>query len=187
MKMNFFFGNVFWGILLVMLGTSLILKSFNINLPLVKIFLAVIIIMFGVKLLIGTSNKSVKSERFRSRSFLRTNKSGEYNMIFSSGKIDLSDLKEDSLDLEVTVVFGYAAVILPRHLKFDFEPTTVFGATLLPDRRQYASGDEQSREIKIESNCIFGRIDYFYQDINAPEIIEPLDPEESSTEQSSDF
>lgn len=38
MRMNLFFGNMFWGILLVLWGASLILRTFNINMPLAKIF-----------------------------------------------------------------------------------------------------------------------------------------------------
>ncbi len=192
--MNFFFGNIFWGILLVLWGSSLILKTFNINMPLAKIFLAVIIILFGVKLLIGTSHKAVRSDSSQRRSFIRINKSGEYNMIFSSGRFDLSDLKEDARDIEINVVFGSAEVVLPSHLKFDVEPTTVFGATVLPERTQYGfgdshyqAGDGQGRAIQVESNCVFGRIEYIFQDVPGKEIIDPLDPEESSAEQSSEF
>jgi small neutral amino acid transporter SnatA (MarC family) len=53
MRMNIFFGNLFWGILLILWGGSLILKTFNIHMPLAKIFFAVVIILFGLKLLLG--------------------------------------------------------------------------------------------------------------------------------------
>lgn len=192
--MNFFFGNIFWGILLVLWGASLILKTFNINMPLAKIFLAVIIILFGVKLLIGSSHKSVKGERSQGRSFIRSNKSGEYNMIFSSGRFDLSDLQEAANDIEITVVFGSAEVVLPKHLQFDIEPTTVFGATVLPEKSQYGfgdshykAGDGQGRPIHIESNSIFGRIEYIFQDVQGKESIEPLDPEAEAAGSDSGF
>ena len=43
MKMNFLFGPIFWGILLLMWGISMILKGLNIvDLPLVKIFIAMV-------------------------------------------------------------------------------------------------------------------------------------------------
>ncbi|MDD3564030.1 MAG: hypothetical protein PHR32_10210 [Candidatus Cloacimonetes bacterium] len=194
MKMNFFFGNIFWGILLVLWGASLILRTFNINMPMHKIFLAVIIIMFGVKLLIGTSNKVVKGDRSQGRSYIRSNKSGDYNMIFSSGKFDLTDLEEDARDIEINVVFGSAEVVLPNHLTFDIEPTTVFGATVLPERSQYGfgdshfkAGDGQGRAIHIESNTVFGRIEYVFQDVRGKETIEPLDPEAEAVGTESDF
>ncbi|MCB5261646.1 MAG: hypothetical protein LHW64_00425 [Candidatus Cloacimonetes bacterium] len=194
MKMNFFFGNIFWGILLVLWGASLILKTFNINMPLAKIFLAVIIIMFGVKLLIGTGSKTVKSNRSPGKTYIRTNKSGEYNMIFSSGRFDLTDLQEDAKDIEITVVFGSAEVVLPSHLQFDIEPTTVFGATVLPEKSQYGFGEShykagsgQGRAIHIESNSIFGRIEYSFEAVQGKESFEASSPEADSTGSSSDF
>lgn len=192
--MNFFFGNIFWGILLLLWGVSLILKTFNINMPLAKIFLAVIIIMFGVKLLIGTGTKAVKGDRTQGRTYIRTNKSGEYNMIFSSGQLDLSDLTESASDIEITVVFGSAEIILPSHLNYDVEPSTVFGATVLPNKSQYGFGDGdyqagsgQGRAIHIESTCVFGRIEYIFRDVKAQGPIEPLDPEANGPELNSDF
>lgn len=194
MKVNFFFGNIFWGILLLLWGSSLILKTFNINLPLAKIFLAVIIIMFGVKLLIGTGTKSTGSGKFRGRTYIRSNNSGEYTMIFSGGKFDLSDLDEDAKDIEITVVFGSAEVILPAHLKFDIEPSTVFGATVLPERSQYGFGDShiqagagEGRAIQIESNCIFGRIEYIFQDVAGQKLHDTLDPDTDDAGISDDF
>ncbi|MCB5254631.1 MAG: hypothetical protein LHW58_03210 [Candidatus Cloacimonetes bacterium] len=194
MRLNFFFGNIFWGILLLLWGISLILKTFNINMPLAKIFLAVIIIMFGVKLLIGTGTRTVKSDRSQKGTYIRTNKSGEYNMIFSGGKLDLTDLDESASDMEINVIFGSAEIILPGHLRYDIEPSTVFGATVLPNKSQYGFGDShfqtgsgQGRAIHIESTCVFGRIEYFFQDVKAEEPFEPQDTEASSGGLSGEF
>ena len=64
MKMSFLFGHIFWGILLLLWGISLILKGFNIvDLPLVKIFIAVIIILFGLRLLFGTGVRTTRTAR----------------------------------------------------------------------------------------------------------------------------
>ena len=53
MKMDFIFGNIFWGLLIILLGLSIFLKGFNLHIPLVRVFIAIIIIMFGIKLLFG--------------------------------------------------------------------------------------------------------------------------------------
>lgn len=48
------FGPLYWGILLVVFGILLLLKGFKIiNLPLLKIFIAIVIITFGIRLLCG--------------------------------------------------------------------------------------------------------------------------------------
>lgn len=173
MRMNFFFGNIFWGILLLLWGASLILKTFNVNLPLAKIFLAVIIIMFGLKLLIGSSTKPVKKSGTIKGSYYMSNRSGEYTIVFSSGTIDLRDLQENAGDMEITVVFGGATVILPTHLNFDIEPTSVFGSTIMPDKSHYGfgggrfqKGNETGRPIHIESTAVFGQLEYVFENVS---------------------
>ena len=171
--MNIFFGSLFWGILLILWGSSLILKTFNINMPLAKIFIAVIIILFGIKLLIGDSKKVISTKPYKGSgaSYYRSNSGGEYNMIFSGGTIDLSDIDANSKNMEITVVFGTAEVVLPNDLKYDIQPTTVFRATVLPEKGHYGVGESryeigsgESTPIRIESTCVFGRLEYTFKD-----------------------
>lgn len=52
--MNLLFGPLYWGILLVVFGILLLLKGLKvINLPLLRIFIAVVVITFGIRLLFG--------------------------------------------------------------------------------------------------------------------------------------
>jgi predicted membrane protein len=175
MRMNFFFGPAFWGTLLILWGASLILKTMGINLPFVRIFIAVIIILFGIRILIGNSSKPYSHSGKSNGNYYRANRNGEYNLVFSGGTIDLSDISAESGNLEITVVFGNATVILPSHLEFDIEPTSVFGVTVLPDRSQYGFGIGKSgtgysneRKIHIESNAVFGRIEYIVEQVDNP-------------------
>jgi hypothetical protein len=186
MRMNLFFGNMFWGILLVLWGASLILRTFNINMPLAKIFFAVVIILFGLQLLFGTKFSFFSGGRSsrHGSSMIRTNSSGEYTFVFSGGTIDLTDIDPDSKDLEITVVFGSADVLLPKHLNFDIEPTSVFGSTDLPKRSEASALGE--RPIRIESTAVFGRIQYFYREAKAAPIkAEPIF--EATEEPKADF
>jgi len=164
--MNIFFGNLFWGILLILWGASLILRTFNIHMPLAKVFFAVVIILFGLKLLLGdkitwfSSSKNYK----QGSSYVRSNHSGEYTFVFSGGTIDLTDIDPDSKNLEITVVFGSADVLLPENLSFDIEPTSVFGSTSLPQKGAIPAST--GRPIRIESTAVFGRIQYLYREAN---------------------
>lgn len=57
--MNFLSSGLFWGLILVLLGLSVILKSvFHINIPLIKILLAILLIYWGITLLIGKTSHS---------------------------------------------------------------------------------------------------------------------------------
>jgi hypothetical protein len=186
MKMDIFFGSLFWGILLILWGLSLILKSFQINMPLVKVFVAIIIILFGIKLLIGGNSRVIKTKSHHSSgsSYYKGGSQGEYTMVFSGGTIDLMDLKADAKDLEINVVFGSAVVLLPSDLSFDIHPTTVFGGTVLPERSQYGIGEstyslnsaQENAPINIESSCVFGRLEYVIKDRSVPKATEPLSP-----------
>ncbi|MDD3143296.1 MAG: hypothetical protein PHG32_03790, partial [Candidatus Cloacimonetes bacterium] len=112
MKMSFLFGHIFWGILLLLWGISLILKGFNIvDLPLVKIFIAVIIILFGLRLLFGDWSSHHKDG---SRVSFVTAGSDEYTSVFGSQTVDLTGLDPDSPPLEITAVFGSSYVKLPN-------------------------------------------------------------------------
>lgn len=168
--MDIFFGNFFWGMLIILFGVSIFLKGFGLNLPLAKVFIAIMIIMFGIKLLIGgkTHYKRSTNHNYRGSSMHFSSNRKEYTMVFSSGTIDLSDLPADAKDLEITVVFGSAIVLLPSDLRFDINASSVFGATVLPQKGQYGFGesnqiinpDSDGREIEIESTAVFGRMEY---------------------------
>lgn len=160
MKMNILSWNFFWGVLLILWGSSLILRSFNIFLPLAKIFIALIIILFGIKLLLGNKSCPFRSKNYKDNfsSKVQVNRSGDYNMIFASGIIDLSDIKPDSAELEINVVFGSAEVLLPSNINFDIDATAVFGKNVVPRGINRNAGD--SRSIHIDSNAIFGQITY---------------------------
>lgn len=179
MRMDFLFGNFFWGILIILFGLSIFLKGFNINLPLVKVFFAIMIIMFGIKILVGSGASKPKSSGIHYQKGTSTHYSrnrSEYNFVFSGGTLDLRGIKPDSKDLEINVVFGTATVILPSDIKFDIQPTTVFGATYLPGNSYVGFGDDNlvlnsenpTKPISIESSAVFGRVEYIIKDRITP-------------------
>lgn len=189
--MDIFFGNFFWGMLIILFGVSVLLRGFGINLPLVKVFFAIIIIMFGIKLLIGGKPHTKRStHHFQGRSAMfYSNNRSEYTLVFSSGTIDLTDLPPDAKDLEITVVFGSAVVLLPSDLRFDINASSVFGATMLPQKSQYGFGEgneelnpaASGKEIRIESTAVFGRMEYQLEQRTGAEPVKPIVPDSTTT------
>jgi len=173
MKMGLFFGNLFWGVLLVLWGISLILKGFGVSLPLAKIFFAVIVILFGIKLLIGGSWKT-KSGGISTRS-VKGDKI-EYTTLFASQNIDLKHVRPGDKPIEVTVVFGSAYVELPADVAFEVEPTTVFGSMITPRQSHFGFGDTRQvfnetsagEKVFIEANSIFGRLEFVVKPVDRP-------------------
>lgn len=159
--MSFLFGHVFWGVLLLLWGISLILKGLNIiDLPLVKIFIAVIIIMFGIRLIISSSSSRPAKSGIRTR--IMTSGDLDYTSIFASQEIDLTDLKPDSPPLEITAIFGSSLVHLPDDIEFLIEQTSIFGSVKSPSRSQQATG-KQIGKVRIEANAIFGGVEFDYR------------------------
>ena len=160
MKMNFIFGNFFWGLFFILLGLSVFLKAFNIYLPLVRVLIAILIIMFGIKLLFGIKYRHYHKPKpdAKENSIIYSSSRNEYSIIFSSGVIDFSDLPENAKDIEINVVFGSGTVILPDSLAVNINPTSIFGATILPPKMTIA----QENPVEIESTVVFGRLEYKY-------------------------
>jgi len=160
MKMNFLFGHVFWGVLLLLWGITLILRGFNIvNLPLVKIFIAVIIILFGLKLLFG-GWETHRGENYHG-SILSAG-SNEYTSVFGSQTVDLTNLDPNSKPLDITAVFGSSYVKLPNDIDFEIQPTAVFGSAIVPPKPMLAKAPLGT--VKIEANAIFGKVEFVYKE-----------------------
>jgi predicted membrane protein len=192
--MGIFFGNLFWGILIILLGISVLLRGFNINLPIMKVFFAIIIIMFGVRLLIGGGKPRIHHSGNRigkSNIGLYSSDDQEYTMVFASGDIDLSNLQAGAKDMEVTVVFGSARVILPSDLRFNIQTTAVLGGIVLPKTGHFGFSDNNTTlnpesatlPIRIEATSVFGRLEFITKErstespMPVPDM-EPLNPEE---------
>ena len=158
--MHFIFGNVFWGILLLLWGVSLILKGFGIvDLPLVKIFLAVIIIMFGIKILIGNSFK-VKIGNEGSTRYVSSS-GNDYTTVFGSQNFDLTSLKPDSKPLDITAVFGSIYVELPDDIDFQINATNVFGSVNTPGKA--GSVYVNDKPVYIDATAVFGKVEIVYK------------------------
>jgi len=162
---SLFFGGLFWGILISLIGLSIVLRyAFNIHIPIIRIFFGVVIILIGLRLIIGHTTKSKVD---RSYTFSENVNKKDYDIVFSSATIDLTKLEDYSkLPKEISVVFGNETVIIPDSINLEVTSTTVFGSTILPDRSY--SGFSEDRFLikknndgdfyKILTTTIFGKL-----------------------------
>ena len=176
MRMNdFFFGGLFWGILLVLFGLSIIFKTvFHIDLHLGRIFFAAVVILFGFSVLTGRNmfNSRVYRENdrvtsvFSNDQFDRGPIEREYSVIFGKDIVDLRDWnpEKDPINISINVVFGSVEILLPRDTQTTVKGTTIFGSSRFPDGGTAAFGERTYRQqgtagghsLYIESNTIFG-------------------------------
>lgn len=179
MKMGIFFGNLFWGILLILWGVSLILRGFGINIPLARVFFAIVIILFGIKLLVGGTFRCTSGKVYKETKGQTT----EYSTVFATQKIDLTHVKPGDKPVKVNVVFSAGKVILPDDVLFDSKLTTVFGSLNTPgksyagisDTAQVINPDAKGDRVFLELNTVFGRTDVVLEHVERPEEAAPAD------------
>ena len=169
--MGFFFSGIFWGMVLILLGISIIIRIvFHINLPLVRIVFALILIYLGIRVLVGGSwlcshrNQTV----FGSSTVSATQGSSEYQTIFGSAAIDATaDVTGDTPEkISVTTVFGETKVTIASSVPTVVRAEAAFGSARFPDGNTVSFGETtwknnaakagDTPKRMIESNVVFG-------------------------------
>jgi predicted membrane protein len=172
MKMN---ATLFWGILLILIGLSLILKIvFNVEFSIFRVIIAFLLIYFGIKLFIGKDfslfpNSNKDSEVVFSEKTIKKVEDGkEYNVIFGGSKFDLREMTfPDSVTIHIKIntIFGGTQVLVNHDVPIHINSNTVFAGTKMPDGNTSSFGslafenDTAKRgkaKLIIETNTIFG-------------------------------
>ena len=146
--MPFLFSGLFWGVMLVLFGVSMILRAvFNLDIPVFRIVFALVIIYFGVKLLVG--RQAFKGENnfsmFKSSDFTMNESGGDYSVVFGQSNINLSniDISEGSKKVNVDVVFGSGNLLIDPQIPMKLNISTVFADCKLPHRNINFFGDSK--------------------------------------------
>lgn len=144
--MPFLFSGLFWGVMLVLLGVSMIFKAvFNLDIPIFRIVFALIIIYFGVKLLLGrqTMQSDGNYSMFKHTDVSIKESGGEHSVIFGQSNIDLTniDVTENSKQVSVDVIFGSGSILIDPEIPVKLKISTVFADCKLPDRDINFFGD----------------------------------------------
>lgn len=160
-----FFGGLFWGLLISLIGLSIVLKhGFNIDLHLVRIFIGLIIILFGIKLIVGYNSKTYVNTI---KSKVHFNNGKEHDILFSNGTIDLTQYQDISkYPKEINVIFGNGVVLIPDNINLEVTSTTVFGSTIMPNRSYAGFGEDvysinnkpDAPSVKIVTATVFGKL-----------------------------
>ncbi len=83
--MSFVFSSLFWGLIVILIGISIIVKAvFKIDIPVFRMVFAFLLIYWGVKIMFGDvfSRKSEGTVVFNEAKFNASSKNNEYNVIF---------------------------------------------------------------------------------------------------------
>jgi len=167
--------NLFWGVLLILIGFCLILKiAFNIEFSIFRVVFAFLLIYFGIKLFVGKDfNLFPQSDQdgqvIFSEKTIKTIENGkEYNVIFGGGKFDLREMTfPDSITMRIKIntIFGGTQLLVSPDVPIHVNSNTVFAGTKMPDGNTSAFGsldfeNDTARKGKakliIETNTVFG-------------------------------
>jgi predicted membrane protein len=168
--MGFLFTGVFWGIVIILVGVSIVLREvFGVNIPIIRVVFGLILIYIGARVLLGPIWKDRNRDSGPPSSLPYEAEKGEYNIIFSSNDIDLSNYRPEDgrKKIEVNVVFGSGRLILPNGVPVHMDVSNVFGRVDNPSRATDRMGerswdspdfDPAKPHLSIEANVVFGRL-----------------------------
>jgi predicted membrane protein len=165
--------SLFWGLLLVILGLSLILRIvFNIDFPLFKIFIAFLLIFFGLKMLFGTfRGPSIETSEndvvFGEKRFNNPENNRDYSVVFGKGVFDFRDfdLKGEKQKIKISTVFGASIVKINKNMPVKIKVESAFAGADLPNGNSAAFGsttyispdfDAGKPNLEIKLEVVFG-------------------------------
>jgi predicted membrane protein len=179
--MDFMFRGLFWGAVLILFGICLIINIvFKTDIPFFRIFIALIVIYFGLRILTGGGflhrHYSYHSRQDNTVIFGKSNakasgsnQSNEYNTVFGSQTVDLSDILSDSASHNVAInsVFGEEIVFIGKDQNVSAKLSAAFGSVFTPDGNQVSFGELNYRSpdfdsskpvLHIDANAVFGSV-----------------------------
>jgi len=172
MKMISLLDGVFWGVLLIIVGVWFLVRRYvPVHIPVIRIVIAVFFVYVGIRVLVQRPVAEERNTSVFSESAMRYSPENgrDYNLIFSSGSIDLSDmtLAEASVRLQVNVVFGSGTLRINPSLPVRVLMSSAFGTVEAPSGRSVAFGDtvyatpsyrEGAPALEIHATAVFGRL-----------------------------
>jgi len=165
--MGFLFSGIFWGIVVVLLGLSIILNVVaGVKIPFFRIFFGLLLIYWGVSLLIGARFHRSGTAVF-SDADIKATAAGKQDVIFGRAAVDLSGivLKPGANRYEVNTVFGASVIKLDRTMPVKVAASAAFAGVKLPDGGSVAFGEsgwrspglkEDSTYLLVKTDVVFG-------------------------------
>jgi len=189
--MGFLTSGVFWGVVLILLGLSVVVKAvFHIDIPLFRILFALVVIYLGVRVLVGGFGgiRSGHSVVFGESDMRPAEGVNDYKVVFGQGALDLSGEAAPASvrRLEFKTVFGSGRLILPRDVPVRVKVSAAFGNARFPNGGNVAFGDhvyqsdawsEGRPGFEIEATVVFGELVIRVADEPAKPATEPGAPD----------
>ena len=174
-SMGVLFSSLFWGIIIVLIGLSIILREFfDVHIPVFRLVVGVFFIYIGFKIVFravrGNKNNDVVFEERHQMKFDRDK--ADFNIVFGAGSIDLSNptIKNTHDDIEINVVFGNALLRINDSIPTKIQMNNAFANTTTPDNQSSSFGSslyftssyrKNEPYVFIKTNTVFGRLNIY--------------------------
>jgi len=165
--MGFLFSGVFWGIVIVLLGLSIILNVVaGVKIPFFRVFFGLLLIYWGINLLVGARFGRSGAAVF-SNAEVKATAAGKQDVIFGRAVVDLTGivLKGGANRFEVNTIFGSSIIKLDPAMPVKVVASSAFAGVKLPDGGNIAFGEstwrspnlnEDSTYLLVKTDVVFG-------------------------------
>ena len=138
MKFSFFFTELFWGGLLMLLGISMIIKTiFHIDIPIMRTALAILLIYAGFSIItgIGSNKKNRQTIAFEQETIIPEKVDNYYSIMFGKGVIDLTHVKnlDETQKVKINTLFGESIIKINPKIPTIIHVQATFGNAKFPD------------------------------------------------------
>jgi hypothetical protein len=165
------FNEYFWGLFLILVGGIFLVKHiFNLDIPVGRTIIGVLLVYLGLSILFAGGTVTSRSDIiFGNRNIHVTDLDREYNIIFGSGTIDLSDaiINGQPGSIKINTIFSTGTVIINRNQPLVIRSNAAFATATMPDHSTISFGNntyktgaagEMPQYLEIESNTVFGTV-----------------------------
>jgi hypothetical protein len=170
--MGFVFSGIFWGIIVVLIGLSIILNGVaGVRIPLIRIIFGLLLIYWGVTVLAGASFRfrSSGTSAF-SDTDIRATEAGKQDILFGRGTIDLTGiaLKPGANRYEVNTIFGASVIRVDPQVPTKVVASAAFSGARFPDGATIAFGEysyrspglkDDSSYLLVKAAVVFGSME----------------------------
>ena len=195
MRKMWLFDGIFWGVFLVALGVWIMVRRYvPVNIPIVRIIFAVVFVYVGVRILITGPGMGIRDRNTivfsdTHMNWSSSSRGNDYNIIFSNGSVDLSDLTASGGNVykEVNVVFGSGTLRINPAVPMEIDMTGVFGTIRSPNGNSTSFRDTRyttpaykagEAAVRIKATAVFGTLNIEEAARLAPESAAPQAPPE---------
>lgn len=172
---DFLFTGWFWGVILIMLATGLIIKSvFKIRFSLFLMALVIVLIFFIVNFFSGSnSGRRTLIAAHRTVKINTISEINVYNNAFSNIVYDLTQLDappHETSVMEINNLMGKTRILINRSHRIKLETISFFGKSLTPDETKTIAGNhvyftgrysKANPHTLIKTKNIFGSTEIF--------------------------